>query len=61
MEGPVTLRYVTFEMLCEWGIAPWVFDNAPRRYRDEMLAWYGWRNERRRAFKATSELNAKYK
>ena len=47
-------------MLFEWGIAPWEFENAPRHYREEMIAWYRWRNERQRLLREQAELNQKY-
>ncbi len=60
IEGPVTYRYVEMEMLCEWGIPPWVYDAAPHGAKREMFKWYSWRNTRRRAQRDLAKLNAEH-
>lgn len=43
-----------------WGIAPWDFDDAATRYRQEMLTWYGWRMKRKQMQQQVAEMNRRH-
>lgn len=46
-------------MCYEWGIAPWEWDRAPKKYRIETFKWWVFKSEREHLLRKQAEFEAK--